>query len=304
MKPINIIFLKICLLFGGGLYAQDQVQVVKKQFTKEFSYRDGYEINIEGDRAEVYIEPNLENKIVVKIEIIAKHPQKAQAEIDVERIAYLTKRVKNKIYIRNYLDNPEGSQSPESQLKVIYQITVPAECPVYVKNAYGITEVSRLNNRLKVNSKFSQVNLNEVVGSIDLMTKYGDIFGQSLDGDIRIGARRTNITLKDMAGSYDIDAQYGVIQLFASNGLVNLDLDAEKSEVLLFNEDPDAYRYQLTSVGSTINYPDDLNFKLSQTEPNIQKLSFTPTNEFYPNITIRVTFGNMQINRSSKVKRP
>lgn len=304
MNPKTFLILILSVGWAFSLWSQEQVHVVSKKMGKEFPYRDGYEVNIEGDRAEVFIEPNLNNAIEIRVEIEARHPEKATAERDVERIAYLAKRVKNKIYIRNYLDNDGTTTPPESQLKVVYHITVPAECPVYVKNAYGFTEVSRLNNRLKVNSKFSQVNLDQVVGSIDLFTRYGDIYGESLDGNISIGARRTNITLRNMAGSYDINAQYGLIQLFAGAGLTSLNLDAEKSDVMLFNEAPDAFSYQLTAVNSRVHYPDELNFAIAQPEPNIQKFTFTPTNEFYPNITIRVTFGDMQLNRSPKVKRP
>lgn len=284
-----------------GILAQDQVHVVTKKINESYNYKEGYEVNIEGDRAEVYIQPNLENKILINIEIIAKHPNQELAQADVEKMATIIKRLKNKIYIRNYLDTEE---SLESQLKVVYHITVPAECPVYIKNAYGIAEVDNLTNSVKVNSKFSRVNLRGIKGTLDLFTRYGDIFGQSLNGNVTIASRRTDMVLKDIEGNYNIDAEYGTIQIYASAGLLDLNLDADKSQVMLFNPDINSFRYDLTTVGTPTFLPEGLDFKVTNPEPNVQRVQYTPNNEYFPSFSVRVTFGTLQVQKSSKVKRP
>jgi hypothetical protein len=298
-----LIQLIVLVCLGGNLLGQDQVHVITKKIHRDFVYHEGYEVNIDGDRAEVHIQPSLENKILIDIEIIAKNPDQEQAKIDVEKMASIVKRLKNKIYIRNYLDLDEAER-PSSQIKVIYNITVPAVCPVYAKISYGIADFAELTNSIRVNSKFSQVNLNNISGSVDLSTQFGDIIGQTINGNVTIGSRRTNITLKDIQGNFDIDAAYGMIQIYADAGLLDLNLDAEKSQVLLFNSDLQNFRYNLTTVSSPIQYPDELNFKLQQVEPNVQRINYTPNNEFFPNITVKVTFGSLQIDKASKSKRP
>jgi hypothetical protein len=52
------IFLSLlcCIFFLATAVAQTTLQVVTKRIDKDFAYRDGYEVNIDGDRAEVYIE--------------------------------------------------------------------------------------------------------------------------------------------------------------------------------------------------------------------------------------------------------
>lgn len=297
----KVFYFIFCVSISLNLQAQDQLHVVTKKINEAYSYREGYEVNIEGDRAEVYIKPNLENKILINIEIIAKHPEQEVAQVDVEKMATIVKRLKNKIYVRNYLD---AADSPESQLKVIYQITVPADCPVYVKNAYGVAEVDNLTNSVKVNSKFSRINLKGIQGTLDLYTRYGDIFGQSLNGNVTIASRRTDMILKDIEGNYNIDAEYGTIQIYASTGLLNLNLDADKSQVMLFNSDISNFRYDLTTVGTPTFLPEGLDFKVSNPEPNVQRVQYTPSNEYFPSFSVRVTFGTLQVQKSSKVKRP
>lgn len=297
--------IKLIVLLGlcGQIYAQDQVHVITKKIHKDFVYQDGYEVNIDGDRAEVRIQPSLENKILIDIEVIAKNPDQEAAKADVEKMISIVKRLKNKIYIRNYLDT-EGQERPSSQIKVIYNITVPAVCPVYAKISYGLADFAELTNSLRVNSKFSQVNLTNISGSVDLSSQFGDIIGQTINGNVTIGSRRTNITLKDIQGNFDIDATYGMIQIYADAGLLDLNLDAEKSQVLLFNSDLQNFRYDITTVSSPIQYPDELDFELMQPELNMQRVSYTPTTEFFPNITVKVTFGSLQIEKGSKVRRP
>lgn len=301
LRLINIVFL---LLIAVVAQAQDQVHRIAKNINKTYNYKDGYEVNIDGERAEVYIEPGLDNTIRIDVEVIAKHPSQNQAQLDVEKMRIMITRHKNKVYVRNYLEQGESFDKPESQLKVIYKILVPEDCPVYIKNTYGIAEIAQLTNSVKVNSKFSTVNLENISGNIDLMTRYGDIIGESINGNVQIGARRTNITLRDIQGNYDINAEYGLIQIFASAGLLDLNLEANKSQVFLFNSDLEEFRYDLTAVSSSLQFPDDLNFQMVSPEVNVQKMVFTPTTEFFPSISVKVTFGSLQVNKSSKVKRP
>ena len=300
-RSLNII---LCLCVGWSLFGQQEVHVITKKIDKAYNYREGYEVNLDGDRAEVFIEPNYENKIIIEVEIVAKHPDKKQAKEDVEKMFFMSERLKNNIYLRNYLSDEAKVAKPESQLKVIYNISVPNDCPVYVKNLYGFVSINELSNSVKVNSKFSSVSLDQITGSIDLLTRYGDILGQNLNGNVSIGSRRTNITLKDIQGTFDIDAEYGLIQIYASPGLLNLDLNADKSKVLLFNTDLEDFRYDLTSVGSDIQFPDELNFKLLHSEPNLQRFNYTPTTEFYSLIQVKVTFGSLEVNKAAKPKRP
>lgn len=300
MKQLFVLLL-FCLSAPCLLIAQEQIHVVTKKINESYNYREDYEVNIEGDRAEVYIQPNLENKILIDIEVIAKHPNQEQAEKDVEKMATIVKRLKNKIYIRNYLDAEVKS---EAQLKVIYRITVPAECPVYIKNAYGVAEVDNLTNSVKINSKFSRVSLQGLTGTMDLFTRYGDIYGQSLNGNATIASHRTDMILKDIEGTYNIDAAYGNIQIYASAGLLDLNLDAEKSQVMLFNPDLSSFRYDLTTVSTPTLLPEGMDFEITQSEPNVQRIQYTPNNEYFPSFSVRVTFGTLQVQKSSKVKRP
>lgn len=288
-------------LAAWGMVANAQtlqvVQVVSKRVTKEFAYKEGFEVNIDGDKAEVYIETWEQPLIQIQLEIASRHPSKAIAQRDLEYMQYLAQRVKNKIYLRNFISVPEGEPETASRLSVSYRIKVPAECPVYLKTNYGIADVENLSNRLRINSRFSQIGLQNIQGWMDVNSFFGNITGEKLDGNVAITSRRTDITLKDVSGRFDINAQYGLIKLFAAAGLLDLNLRADHSQVYLYAPDLSRYHYSLSAQNSRLSLPKGVNFSMNETTPGIKKLTFRPKSEFYPNISISVSFGELFLGR-------
>lgn len=299
MKEIRILFF-LFLLPGATttVAAQNTLQVVTKKIEKSFPFRDGYEVNIEGEKAAVVIQSWEKNEILVRLELTAKHADQATAERDLEAMNYVTQRVKNKIYLRNYLSAAEGSPKPESNFTASYVIYVPERCPVYLKNYFGEASISNLTNRLRVHGEFSKIGLENIQGVIDLKTRFGDILGQHLDGQVAINARRSDIILREISGSYDITAQYGVIKIFAEDQLLKLNIDADRSDVYFYNPDPETYAYNLTANYGRITFPSNLEFTQLEDQPDLKKISFRPPQEFFANITITVTIGDIYVEKA------
>ncbi len=273
-------------------------QVVTKRIDKTFSYREGYSLNIEGERAEVRVETWSKPEIKVQIELSAKHSKKEQAEKDLEKMRYVTNKEKNKIYLRNYLDVPEGSPETQSQMKAIYIITMPEECDIYIKNSYGLIDAKALRSSVKLNTRFSRIGLDDIMGDIDINTSFGDLFADNLDGNIKVISRRSDLTFKHMRGRYDIDAQYGILNFFATEQLRDFNLRADKSNVFIHTLQPGAFSYNLSVQNGRVDYPNELKFKLLEMkDTGIKKITFKPNKEYYPNVTISITFGDLFIGK-------
>lgn len=296
-----LIFLASALAFAasGPLAAQagKQLHVITKRLDKSFAFKTGYEVNIEGEKAEVVIETWEKPEISVRMELIARHPEKAVAEADLEKMKFMAERVRNKIYLRNYISAEEGEAKPQSNLEARYLITLPAECPVYLKNYFGISNVSNLANRFRFFGEFSKIGMENVQGAIDLRSRFGDIVGRSLGGEVSINAHRSDITLEDIQGRYDIDAQYGIIRILSSAGLLDLDINAEKSDIYLFDPKLNDFGFLLTAQEGQINYPGDLRMNFLSNTESLKKVEVKPKQEYYPSITITVTFGDIYLEK-------
>ena len=294
------IFLCFCFwsILHLGFAQNGTMQVVTKRIDKTFSYRDGYSLNIEGERAEVRVETWSKPEIKIQIVFTAKHSKKEQAEKDLEKMRYITNKEKNKIYLRNYLDVSEGSPEPQSLMTATYVITMPEECPIYIKNNYGLIDAKNLMSNMKLNTRFSRIGLENIIGDIDINTSFGDLFADNLDGNIKVVSRRSDITLKHMRGRYDIDAQYGILNFFATDQLLDFNLKADKSNVFIHTLQPGTFSYNLSVQNGRVDYPNELKFKLlDMKDTGIKKITFKPNKEYYPNVTISITFGDLFIGK-------
>ena len=280
----------------------EKLHQVTKRLEKTFTYQAGYEVNIEGEKADVVIETWDKPEIGISLEMTARHPEKAVAEADVEKIRYLAKRVKNKIYIRNYISLKEGEKEPASNLHAQYTIKVPEECPVYLKNYFGVANVSNLSNRFRFFGEFTKIGMQNIRGNIDLRSRFGDINGNTLDGNVSIASRRSDISLENISGSYDIDSQYGLVAIYSIGELLKLDINAEQGDVFLFDPKIREYGYNLQAQNGRMHVPENLDMELLANSTDIKKMNFKPNEEFYPNITISVTFGDLHIQKEKNSK--
>lgn len=291
------------MLFQLQVFAQVTVQVITKKIEKQYAYQDGYELNIEGEKAQVFIESWDKNEISVTLEIIARHPEKEIAERDLEAMQHLAQKVKNKIYLRNYLSAKEGTPEPEAAFEAIYHVKVPPACPVYLKNYFGTANIANLNNRFRFNGEFSKIDMENISGNIDLRSRFGDILGSHLDGIVNIWSRRSNVTLNDIRGSFDITAQYGTLRIFAEDRLLKLNIDAEKSDVYFFNPNPEFYGYTLTANNGNVVFPGELSYEEPETtKADQRKIQFKPPREYFANITITVTIGDIHVEKAIQPK--
>lgn len=287
-----------CWLFAP---AQEIVQVVTKTVEETYTYRPGYEVAVEGEKAEIFVETWAKNEVSVRLELTAKHRSLETAKAELENLAFVAERVKNKIYLRNY--RKDKSKTAQSQLIIHYYITLPEECPVYVKNHFGIANISNLRNRLRVIGEYSQININNVEGLLDIRTRFGDILGEHIDGNVTINARRSDITLEDIGGSYTINAQYGVLRLAPNMDLTGLQVNADKSEVHLIQSKELNFGYLLTTSHGDLQVPPDIRTIDLESTPEVRRIQIRPTEERYGNITVTVTFGDLYLEQAQERKR-
>lgn len=280
----------------NGVYAQTMLQVVTKTIEKTFPYKNGYELNIEGEKAEIVVSTWDRNEVKVLLEIVSKHPDREVARADIDKMSYSTEQHGNKIYFRNFIENKASGAKPVSDVKAVYTITLPADCPVYLKNNFGLTQVSDLSKALTINSEFSKINLENIRGKLGVTSRFGDIEGRDIDGDVVLATRRSDITLYDIKGNWNINAQYGVLKFFTnpSPELLSLNIEAEKSDVYFFDPQPNFYGYTLTAHYGNITAPSELKFNYLENSNQLKKAIFS-SQIGTSNISIKISFGDIVI---------
>jgi len=168
---------------------------------------------------------------------------------------------------------------------------------VYTKNQFGAINVSDLARRLRVKSEFTQIGLENIRGEIDVNTAFGDLEGRRLDGQVSIQSRRSDITLRELRGQYDIQAQYGLLRIHADRDLIDLNIRADRSDVFLYNSDPRRFAYTIEAQNAKLDLPSELEFRFQENNLSLKKATFKPNQEYYANITITISFGDLVIEK-------
>ena len=160
----NIFIVSIILLSCGFLQGQSTLQVATKNIEKTLPYKSGYELSIEGEKADVIVQAGSGNVVKVLVEISSKNPDFNQAKLDLEQVIFDAEVQGKRVILRNFIKPYNNGKKPESSLKTKYQIFVPSDCAVQLKNNFGKTTVSNLYNFLQMYTEFSQVSITNIRG--------------------------------------------------------------------------------------------------------------------------------------------
>ena len=276
------------------LQAQTTLQVATKVIEKTLTYKKGYDVNIDAEKADVVVQTGNSMFVKIEIELSAKNTDLAVAQKDLEAIKFVADEIGKKIYLRNYVSVEKGTAKPLSNLKTKYVVTVPAECPVNLKNNFGKANVSNLVNYFDLYSEFCTITLNNLRGTVNIETRFGDLDAQHLDGKVNIKSKRTDITLSQLKGTYDLTANYGSIRVNGDLSAIDLKINGDHADVF-FNPGSKPYNYNLASNNGTLNLPKAYNFSFAQNDALRKTAYLKNTNTNAASVQINLNFGSFNV---------
>ncbi len=285
--------LLLWLLPGTRVRAQaDLREVVTKTIEDTYPYSPGSELAVEGEKAEIIVETWAKQQISVRVVLTARHQRLETAKRELENLEFVTEVAGKKIYLKNR--RKDEAAKPQSELTVEYFITLPEECPVYLKSHFGSATISNLRNRLRINGEFSVINMDNVQGLLDIRTRFGDIVGEKIDGNVVINARRSDISLLDVGGTFTINAQYGDLRLSPNPNMRDLRINADKSNVYIYEPvGGEGLAYELASNNGEMNLPDNRSLVELERTNEWRRIQIGPNSERSGTITASVTFGKL-----------
>jgi len=229
----------------------------------------------------------------------ARHPQLEQAEEDLKNLDYISEIAGQKIFLKNKL--VDKAKRSRSELTVHYYITLPEECPVYLKSHFGGATISNLRNQLRINGEFSAINIDNVQGILDIRSRFGDITGERIDGNVSINSRRSDINLYDIGGTFTINAQYGELKISPNISLRELRISADKSDVYLYEPlGGEVLAYDFSLNNGQIKLPDGRRvIELEQTA-EVRRMAIRPREERKGTVTANISFGDLYLSNQKQ----
>ena len=293
MKILKFFLACLAAFYFLPATGQTVLQVASKKVEKRFEYSAGTLVMIEGEKAEINVTTWSKKHIEVELILFAKNPDRAIAKSELGSFNYSFEEDGKTVKVRNYYSGGE----PASELSAQYFLKVPEDCPVEMTNYFGKSSVENLSADLSVNAQFGPINLYNLNGDIDVSTRFGDLYGELLNGNIKIESHRSDVTLKQLKGKYNIKSKYGLIKVFADNRLVDLNIDAERSDVYLFNPEPTELGYELISHFGDIVLPEELKVNFVENTDAMRHAIYAPQMQHVPGIYVKITYGDIVVRK-------
>ncbi len=202
----------------------------------------------------------------------------------------------SKLFVRNYVELARGESSPESALKVIYNIIVPENCPVQIKDYFGSIDVKNLKAGLKIDSEYSRIELENIKGGAIIQTLFGDISCTGIGGAVSVTSNRSNITFTHISGNIEINASVAKIKLGDFDNVKKMKIKAEKSVIDLSIPDYNQFAFHVDLSDCEFIKPDKIITESSKNAPSNIKANFQ-INSDKPLVSIVLNYGYLTINQ-------
>jgi len=290
----------ILTIFVGNqeVFGQTRVQVVKQKRTESFKWKPGVSLEINGERAEIFISTHDLNTISIETELIAKHKDKSVAEKDLKKLQLLVDKVGSKVFVRDFIQLDSDNKKPESGLKTVMHITIPTHCAVSINNYFGKIDVQGLLNTLTINSEYSRINLKKNHAIIKVGSKFGDIKATNTSGRLDITSNRSDIVLENVSGVISLKSTLAEIRITGLKNPESLKIDAKKSKVYITSIHSLDFGYILNLEKVDFTKPNWLYLKYTQKETPFIKAN-TIDFEKLPLINIKLNTGSLALIKSS-----
>ncbi|TAE28281.1 MAG: hypothetical protein EAZ91_14675 [Cytophagales bacterium] len=257
------LFVHIVLIAGimagvrGRVNAQT-VQVVTKVVERTIACPDGLtqRISINARKADVQVRGWNRGVVGIRLRLVAKHTDRAVAEREVGYHQYTLQANGTVIELSNGFVIPQRAGKLQSQLKAVYEISIPNRALLTVNNSFGDVNLRDLAGETTVTFEYGKLNMNELTGKLTIKSEYGDVEGQSVNTTLVCRAEKADIILRDLGGTNRIQSRYGKLYIFPDAGTMDaLVVTAERTEVALLPKNLDDFSYDLTAIKTQLYQP-------------------------------------------------
>ena len=207
-------------------------QEVIRDFQKTLPLASGQSFHIENKFGEVRLhgESGRDLKISATIRVQADSHEQAQGfadkiRIDVEQTASGVRVITNyPEEIRNWFGRKKASYS------VDYDVAVPADAPVFLKNSFGNVNAANVRGRSEFDNSHGSLivrdigpaRLNNSFGSIELSAAAGDTSINDNNGSVQVSDVKGALDLRNRFGSITVRDIQGAATIIGGNGSISL----------------------------------------------------------------------------------
>jgi hypothetical protein len=305
---------------AAGSNAQDEVT---RNFDKTLTLGAGQSVRIEHKFGEVKVHGESGREVKISAVIRAQASSHEEAESFAQKIQIEVQQTGEGISVRTIYPPEENKWfhiSKHSSWSVSYDIAIPSDAPLNIRNSYGTVDIARVHGRVEVENGYGSLivrdagpaRLNNSFGSIELDGAAGNAVVNNKNSSVQVSDVKGTLEVQDRFGSITVRNIQGAATIAGGNGMVTLSDAASASVTTSFgNVDTRNIRGDLSvhdnngnidisAIGGSLDVSDsfgnvtfaDVKGRVNCTTNNgrVKASSLTGTS-----VTIRDSFGNLEL---------
>src|SRR2546430_13037123 len=202
------------LLAGEPMFGANAQEQVTKDFQKSVTLGAGQSVRVEHKFGEVRLhgEPGREVKISATIRVQAN--SRDEAESFAQKIQIEVQQTGEGVRIKtNYPDEEKHSffrLSKNPSYSVNYDIAMPADAPLNVRNSFGSVDASRIHGAVDIENSHGSLTVHDA-GGARLFNSFGSIELMGAAGSVTINDNNGSVQAADVKGTLEVHNRFGSI---------------------------------------------------------------------------------------------
>ncbi|MGI4872553.1 MAG: hypothetical protein ACRYFX_15420 [Janthinobacterium lividum] len=245
----------LALLLLPAVRAQQRVQVVTRTVEQAWPCPPGMAVRIRAEKASVQVRGWDRPTVQVTLRLSARHAERSVAVQDLPVAQYRLQQSGNALDLVNLFVLPAGAPAVRSDLRAEYTVLMPAGNPLQVVNTYGQTTLTDLSGQQQLTQNFGQITLRNLRGTLTATARYADLTATGVQADFTCEANKSAVRLLGLGGSCVVRNYYGSIQVQPAADLRQLQVEADRTEVVISAPELALFTYQLSVLQGELLVP-------------------------------------------------
>jgi hypothetical protein len=234
----RISFLAIALTLALNSSAREEFT---RNFDKTLSLRPGEAVLLEHKLGNIAIHTHSSQEIVIHAQIRVSAPDTAQAREFAGRVEILLEPAASLAIRTRYPERPESMfGSHNISFSVHYDVTLPENSPLEVRNAFGSVTASGLKagsviltshgdlsvrdcrGAQRLENAFARVQLSNNVGDVSIQTNNGAVDVSGVTGSLTVRNRFADVTVNRVSKDVEIANNNGAVSVTDAGGATDI----------------------------------------------------------------------------------
>lgn len=232
------IFYFALLLFAGEAFAEGSPWLNKKKtITKSYPLNANSEVSIKNSFGDVKINHWNKNEVKAVITIIISSDNEALAQELFDQI-WINDNNGNTVSFETKIGN-NGSNSNKIKLKnknatfhINYDVYLPEQTTLTVKNAFGNTYVNSRTGLTKLEQEYGDLKVEDLPQAELIKLSFGELKANNINvGQIK--SSYSDVSIKNLGGNVDGNISFGDAQIGLASDIKGLNLNCSYGDVVL-----------------------------------------------------------------------